>query len=308
MRRVDRDTVKRWVVEYERLWRTPGTDRLGELFTPDARYLPSPWAEPLQGLDRIADMWDAERDGPEEQFTMSSEIVAVDGRTAVVRVSVEYGAPEPRPWRDLWVLRFAEDGRCSSFEEWPFAPRQYDGHSARDIGTNGTGHEPSRDNQAEDDWRADRVGAALRGQNPTVMARLPGGFACIGDVQWLPGYCVLLTDDPSAERLSDLPPERQRAFLESMARLGEAVEQACRSFDAEFRRVNLEILGNTDPFLHAHVWPRYRWEPPDLVRGPVWRYPEERWTDPASQLSPAHDTLRLRITELLLAGPADDAP
>ena len=50
----------------------------------------------------------------------------------------------------------------------------------------------------------DRIGAALRGANPTVLARMPGGFAVIGDVQWLPGYCVPLTDEPSVERLSEL--------------------------------------------------------------------------------------------------------
>lgn len=44
------------------------------------------------------------------------------------------------------------------------------------------------------DWRADRVGSALRGENPTVLRRLPGGFAVMGDVQFLPGYCVLITD------------------------------------------------------------------------------------------------------------------
>jgi hypothetical protein len=48
------------------------------------------------------------------------------------------------------------------------------------------------------DWRQDRVGSALRGQNPTVLVRLPGGFAGMGDPQWLPGYCVLLTE-PEAE-------------------------------------------------------------------------------------------------------------
>ncbi|WP_327035397.1 hypothetical protein [Micromonospora ureilytica] len=27
-------------------------------------------------------------------------------------------------YRDLWVMRFADDGRCRSFEEWPFWPGQ----------------------------------------------------------------------------------------------------------------------------------------------------------------------------------------
>ena len=151
------------------------------------------------------------------------------------------------------------------------------------------------------DWRHDRIGSALRGENPTVLAQLPGGFAVIGDVQWLPGYCVLLSHDPSAERLSDLPRAGRLAFLASMERLGEAVEQACSRVDPGFRRVNLEILGNTDPFLHAHVWPRYDWEPAELVGRPVWLYPAERWSDPATRLGPQHDDVRAAITDRLAA-------
>jgi diadenosine tetraphosphate (Ap4A) HIT family hydrolase len=152
------------------------------------------------------------------------------------------------------------------------------------------------------DWRADRIGSALRGENPTVLARLPGGFAVIGDVQWLPGYCVLLSDEPMATRLSDLPRAARLDFLASMERLGEAVELACREADPRFRRVNLEILGNTDPFLHAHVWPRYDWEPAELVGKPVWLYPPEHWSDPTHALGPQHDELRAMIAHCLAAG------
>ena len=60
-------------------------------------------------------------------------------------------------------------------------------------------------------------------------------------------------------------------------------------------RVNLEILGNTDPFLHAHVWPRYDWEPDDLVRMPVWLYPRDSWSAPEHALGPRHDPLRAAI-------------
>ena len=125
---MDRTAAETWVAGYERLWRTPGTDRLSELFVPDASYLPSPWAQPIQGLDAIATFWESERKGPDEEFTMTSDVVTVDGRTAVVRVLVSYGVAESKDWRDLWVLTFASDGRCSSFEEWPFAPDQPDGH------------------------------------------------------------------------------------------------------------------------------------------------------------------------------------
>ena len=125
---MNRAGVEKWVADYERVWRTPGTGQLAELFVPNATYLPSPWARPLEGLDEIAVFWEAERLGADEVFTMTSDVVTVDGGTAVVRVEVTYGALGNKHWRDLWVVQFAEDGRCSSFEEWPFAPGQPDGH------------------------------------------------------------------------------------------------------------------------------------------------------------------------------------
>jgi len=63
------------------------------------------------------------------------------------------------------------------------------------------------------DWRQDRVGAALRGDNPAVLRRLRAGFAVMGDVQFLPGYCVLITDTPGVDRLTDLPRRRRADFL-----------------------------------------------------------------------------------------------
>ncbi|EST21668.1 hypothetical protein N566_27210 [Streptomycetaceae bacterium MP113-05] len=132
-----------------------------------------------------------------------------------------------------------------------------------------------------------------------MLRRLNAGFAAIGDVQFLPGYSVLLVDDPKVERLSDLPRDKRLAFLSDMDRLGEAVERASRHLDAAFRRVNLEILGNTDGFLHAHVWPRFEWEPADLVRMPVWLYPRDRWTEMQYALGPQHDPLRKAIGDEL---------
>ncbi|WP_306338373.1 diadenosine tetraphosphate hydrolase [Streptomyces sp. KL118A] len=145
------------------------------------------------------------------------------------------------------------------------------------------------------DWKRDRIGSALKGENPSVLRRLTAGFAVIGDVQFLPGYSVLLADDPAVQRLSDMPTSRRLQFLSDMDQLGEAVERACRRMDPAFRRVNLEILGNTDPFLHAHVWPRFEWEPAELVRTPVWLYPRERWSDDQFALGPQHDELREAI-------------
>jgi hypothetical protein len=126
---VDRSGVARWVEVYEHAWRSPGTGALAELFTPEVVYSPSPWSSPLEGLEALARFWDAERDGPDERFTLTSEIVAVERDTAVVRLAVDYLGADTSQWRDLWVLRFDPDGRCVAFEEWPFTPGQHDGHA-----------------------------------------------------------------------------------------------------------------------------------------------------------------------------------
>jgi diadenosine tetraphosphate (Ap4A) HIT family hydrolase len=130
---------------------------------------------------------------------------------------------------------------------------------------------------------------------------MDAGFAVIGDVQFLPGYCVLLTDTVGVDRLTDLPRARRIAFLADLERLGEAVERVCQARDPEFRRINLEIQGNYDALLHAHVWPRYEWEGPDLVWRPVALHPLERWRDPEPEtvLGPQHDELRAALTSEL---------
>jgi len=114
--------IASWVDAYERAWRTAGTHTLGELFTPDATYLMAPFEEPHRGIDAIAELWDAERTGHDELFTLRYEVVAVEGDTGVVRCEVAYGAPNERLYRDIWIVRLGEDGRCVHFEEWPFSP------------------------------------------------------------------------------------------------------------------------------------------------------------------------------------------
>jgi ketosteroid isomerase-like protein len=118
----DRATVSRWLAGYETAWRAAGTEGLADLFTDDATYLKSPYEQPVTGLDSIKRMWDGEREGPDEVFTMATDIIAVDGPTVVVRAEVRYGDPPVQEYRDLWVIRFAGDGRSTWFEEWPYWP------------------------------------------------------------------------------------------------------------------------------------------------------------------------------------------
>ena len=108
----DRAMVSRWLAGYEAAWRAPSTEGLAEIFTGDATYRLSPYEEPVAGLDSVRRMWDEKRDGPDEVFTLATEILAVDGPTAVVRAEVRYGDPVHQEYRDLWIIRLDDDGRC----------------------------------------------------------------------------------------------------------------------------------------------------------------------------------------------------
>lgn len=118
---VNHDEVMRWVAGYERAWRAEDTDAIAELFTEDARYRPSPYEQPKVGHAEIRAFW---LDDEGSTFTVRAEPVAVEGPMAVVRLEVHYGQPVRQEYRDLWVLRFAADGRVEDFEEWAYWPEK----------------------------------------------------------------------------------------------------------------------------------------------------------------------------------------
>jgi hypothetical protein len=125
---VDERTLIEWAAGYERAWRTPdgpALDRaLAALFAAGGSYSTAPFEQPYRGLAAISAMWQAERKGPDEPFTMTPEVVAADAerRTGVLRVEVHYGGAAKLTYRDLWIVRFDGAGRCEHFEEWPFWP------------------------------------------------------------------------------------------------------------------------------------------------------------------------------------------
>jgi len=123
---MDRADVEQWLVRYECAWRAQDTAVLDEVFTESVTYVTSPWADAIVGREKLRRFWEVARAGPHEGFRMRSEIVAVDGRMAVVRVHVDYD--DGQLWRDLWLFTLNHRGLCEHFEEWPFAVDQDDGH------------------------------------------------------------------------------------------------------------------------------------------------------------------------------------
>lgn len=136
----------------------------------------------------------------------------------------------------------------------------------------------------------ERVELARNGANDKVIGRMASGWAVMGDVQFLPGYCLLLPD-PVVSSLNDLDAEARATYLLDMARLGDAVLEATGAL-----RVNYEILGNSEPELHCHVFARYASEAEDKRRIPVWFYD---WKTATPYAEEQHGDLRRKIAQLL---------
>ena len=111
-----------------------------------------------------------------------------------------------------------------------------------------------------------RVEDCQRGRNPKTIARVHSGWAVLGDVQFLPGYSLLLPD-PVVVDVNAMAREQRETFLYEMSVIGDALLSITDAY-----RINYEILGNTEAALHAHIFPRYQSEPERLRRIPVWSY------------------------------------
>ena len=104
------------------------------------------------------------------------------------------------------------------------------------------------------------------GTNPRTIARVHSGWVVLGSAQFLRGY-ALVVPDPVVSDLNALSMQARSELLREVTIVGDALLSLTDAL-----RINYEILGNLEPALHVHVFPRYKDEPEDLRTKPVWLY------------------------------------
>jgi diadenosine tetraphosphate (Ap4A) HIT family hydrolase len=134
------------------------------------------------------------------------------------------------------------------------------------------------------------VRAAKAGELAETVLEVPSGVVVMGKKQILPGYCLLLRD-PVVPDLNVLKPEERAQFFHDLGILGDAILAVTGA-----ARINYEILGNKEPALHAHAFPRYADEPEMYRTKPIWLYD---WETAPDYLPQDHDPLKQRIAEEL---------
>jgi diadenosine tetraphosphate (Ap4A) HIT family hydrolase len=111
-----------------------------------------------------------------------------------------------------------------------------------------------------------RVKLCRQGNFDQAVCRLSSGWLVMGDVQIFTGYCLLLPD-PVVPNLNALDKDGRKTFLYEMSVVGDVLLELTDAV-----RINYEMLGNVEPALHAHIFPRYESEPAHLKLKPAWLY------------------------------------
>jgi diadenosine tetraphosphate (Ap4A) HIT family hydrolase len=98
--------------------------------------------------------------------------------------------------------------------------------------------------------------------NPYFVIELETGYVVIGDYQFYNGYTLFLCKIHSRE-LHELEESFKQQFLQEMSLVAEAVFNTFLP-----KKLNIEILGNTDNHLHWHIFPRHKNDPNPTK--PIW--------------------------------------
>ena len=98
------------------------------------------------------------------------------------------------------------------------------------------------------------------------IAELKSCYVILGDRQFYRGYCVLFAKLHATE-LYLMPADTARLLSGEMRLVAEAIAAVVKPW-----KMNYECLGNGEPHVHWHLFPRYE---TDQMRGvPIWLRPE----------------------------------
>jgi ketosteroid isomerase-like protein len=121
---VDATDVERWLAAYEKAWETRDAAQASALFTEDARYYESPYAEPFAGREGIEAYW-AEVTANQRDVEFTSKVLSVEGSTGIAhwtaRFTIEGPGVEVR-LDGIFVLAFEDAGTVRELREWWMTP------------------------------------------------------------------------------------------------------------------------------------------------------------------------------------------
>lgn len=106
-----------WLERYVQAWNTNDPAQIGALWSADAVYRTSPFADEWRGRDQIIERWLERQDEP-NSTSFRYAMIGFNAGGAVVRGWTTYHTNPPREYSNIWLIQLDDSGRCSEFTEW----------------------------------------------------------------------------------------------------------------------------------------------------------------------------------------------
>ena len=140
----------------------------------------------------------------------------------------------------------------------------------------------------------DRIQEIQKCRNRHFVAELDTGYVVCGDFQFFRGYALFLCKDHVTE-LHELTSGRRERFLIEMSLVAESVLHGFHP-----RKLNYECLGNTEPHVHWHIFPRYSNDPSPMTTS--WKIDKsirynEKYRPSDAEMSSIKETLLGELTQ-----------
>lgn len=120
-----RKAVVAWTTSYKQSWETLDAELFVSLFTEDAVYYPTPFAEPYH-FPELSEHWNSLKKMQKDNHIEFTVWQAEDD-TAVVRwdgQSTRLPSMETNRGSGIFFLQFAQDGKCRLLQQWQHWHRQ----------------------------------------------------------------------------------------------------------------------------------------------------------------------------------------
>ena len=124
---MDRQAFQDWLDRYVEAWKTYDPDKIGALFSADAKYRYHPQDEPLNGRAEIVGNWLEYKDDA-GTYDAHYDVVAIDGDVYVANGWSRYFDKDGQPrdeYLNVYICQFNAAGECTDFTEYWIQNRQF---------------------------------------------------------------------------------------------------------------------------------------------------------------------------------------
>ena len=111
-----------WLDRYGEAWVSRDADAAAALFSADADYFETPYADAFHGRDGIRGYWSTVT-ADQRDIEFDAQVLAVDGNVGVAEWSATFvsaSTGESIGLDGVFVLEFDADGMCTTLREWWF--------------------------------------------------------------------------------------------------------------------------------------------------------------------------------------------